>query len=124
MTNGAVVAKVTSEIEELNARCNALRRKLGQTAQSCDVAASAGCNGAVDFYIVADVSRSVAPGFETYKELAKKWGLASLPEIHGGDKKIGTVQWVKERLESFPLMGLPKYVDDTPVVVGKPVELS
>ena len=62
--------------------------------------------------------------FETYKELAKKWGLASLPEIHGGDKKIGTVQWVKERLESFPLMGLPKYVDDTPVVVGKPVELS
>ena len=49
--------------------------------------------------------------FAEIKDLAKKWGgPASLPEIHGGEKRLGTAEWVSKRLAGFPMMGLPSYV--------------
>lgn len=48
--------------------------------------------------------------FAEIKDIEKKWGgAAALPEIHGGEKKLPTAQWVDERLAAFPLMGLPSY---------------
>lgn len=48
--------------------------------------------------------------FSDLKELEKKLGVTNMPEAHGGEKRIPTGQWVKERLAAFPMMGLPDYV--------------
>ena len=48
--------------------------------------------------------------FADVKDLAKKWGGEALPAIHGGETRKPTEQWVQERLEGFPRMGLPEYV--------------
>ena len=48
--------------------------------------------------------------FSEVKELGKKWGAAALPEVHGGEKRMATGEWVKQRLASFPRMNLPDYV--------------
>ena len=48
--------------------------------------------------------------FAELKDIEKKFGASEMPEMHGGAKKLGTAQWVDERLAQFPLMGLPAYV--------------
>jgi len=48
--------------------------------------------------------------FSDIAELGKKWGTSSLPEIHGGEKRPATGEWVRARLDAFPRMGLPAYV--------------
>lgn len=50
--------------------------------------------------------------FAEVKDLEKKWGgVESLPEMHGGAKRLPTAEWVDERLSNFPRMNLPEYVD-------------
>ena len=44
--------------------------------------------------------------FATVADVAKRVGNASLPEQEGGDKRMPTEAWIKERLAAFPLMGL------------------
>ena len=48
--------------------------------------------------------------FAEVADIAKRCGKPSLPEMHGGDAKPPTKEWVESRLASFPLMGLPAYV--------------
>ena len=47
--------------------------------------------------------------FSTYAQLAAKVGTAAMPQMHGGEPKQETEAWVKERLASFPRMGLPAH---------------
>merc|ERR1712224_540186 len=35
--------------------------------------------------------------FSEVKELGKKWGATALPEVHGGEKRMATGEWVKQR---------------------------
>ena len=49
--------------------------------------------------------------FAEVKDLAQRWGgTSSLPEMHGGEKRAPTGQWVSARLAAFPKMGLPDFV--------------
>ena len=48
--------------------------------------------------------------FAEVKDLQKKFGLASLPEMYGGTSRKSTAEWVDERLANFPRMDLPGYV--------------
>jgi len=47
--------------------------------------------------------------FSNIDELEDKFGKSNLPEMHGGDSRPPTEQWVQERLRNFPLMDLPAY---------------
>merc|ERR1712118_654445 len=47
--------------------------------------------------------------FSKIDELEDKFGKSNLPEMHGGDSRPPTEQWVQERLRNFPLMDLPAY---------------
>ena len=47
--------------------------------------------------------------FAEVADIEKKCGKASLPEMHGGDAKASTKDWVAQRLAAFPMMGLPAY---------------
>jgi hypothetical protein len=47
--------------------------------------------------------------FSDIKEMETKFTKAQLPELHGGEKRAQTAEWVKARLDAFPRMGLPDY---------------
>jgi hypothetical protein len=48
--------------------------------------------------------------FSGLTEMRKKMGEASMPQMHGGEPRVPTAQWVRERLAQFPKMGLPEYI--------------
>jgi len=68
-------------------------------------------NGLIAFASLFAKNKLVARvRFTDMAHIASTCGAHALPEAHGGDKRLPTKEWVRERLAAFPLMHLSEYV--------------